>query len=179
MKRDNLLIVAASSVVISAFLIILTISQQQTIESLTTELVAQSPLPDEVYPSKTPDPFTDWQTYTNMDYGFEFKYPPIPAIQPIVSVDLTTPRVVESPKEMGDFYTQIIWKKEYIVDGIQGSIEEGIYHPSGRSLHFVLPVNDATIKIQYYTNNPDIPVPQNVIDDFTQILSTFKFINDE
>lgn len=75
MKRDNLLIVAASSVVISAFLIILTISQQQTIESLTTELVAQSPLEVEPSPTEALDPFADWQTYQNNRFNYLFKYP--------------------------------------------------------------------------------------------------------
>jgi len=28
-------------------------------------------------PSATPDPTADWKTYTNTQYGFEFKYPPI------------------------------------------------------------------------------------------------------
>lgn len=70
MKRDNLLIVAASAVIISAFLIILTLSQQQTIQSLTTQISANSPIP-----TTTPDPTADWLTYTNTNYGFEFKYP--------------------------------------------------------------------------------------------------------
>ncbi len=100
MKKDNLLIVAASAVIISAFLIILTISQQQTIESLTTELMAQSPLDTESSPATTPadqsadqQPLSvvtasisppqqitnllstaDWKTVS--DNGVSFKIPP-------------------------------------------------------------------------------------------------------
>jgi hypothetical protein len=138
---------------------------------------------------------SDWKTYTNSEYGFEFKYPndwivsetngtypslevssPSAAIGNAI-VGFRTTVIIQDVSSNNDYKKNIIEKTNYSISGLPALSQYPIDNPKN------LVKNTAVVKDNYafvigqtyYGTEADLPASKIIFD---QILSNFRFVID-
>lgn len=155
--------------------------------------------PAAAVPTTAPDPMADWQTYTNSDYGFSFKYPSEYELIETHFTDgsynifISTETLAETPSDEGNYAPiQITIKKT--VDSLEDA--EALFNDnfvntekilSGSSAELLLTGSGAegttfegsSVLSAYFLNDflVNFTLINTIINDatFEKILSTFKF----
>ena len=135
---------------------------------------------------KVIDPTADWKTYIDKENGFQFNYPLSASLPKISIIDnqnnQLTPKMYSislteesNSDELCPGCYKIYNEKDYLVDNKIGLLQEITSHPAGRGLKIIIPHNNKLIILRYGLGDPNIPISSTIQEEFSQILSTFKF----
>lgn len=126
------------------------------------------------------DEFSNWKTYTGE--GYSYNYPN----SWTVTVNSNTKDQKVSLKEFAsNLQKQIPYgvssQRESLIAGKASLIQEAAIHPTGKQMIAFILIDNSSVLSIYGRNinysDPSVSLPESVILEFNQILSTFKFID--